>query len=196
MHRHLLTPLFHFQVRPLTPSCTSPQFSVYLILLASFPCIQNLKDMTPMMVLYTADFLKEISDSNRVQAEYHFLPRALSKFTLSQIIYLAFGSSMDLDWMHHRQMKIGELFLPHIRNYKLFGPLVQYVPFTSSWELMKMRREVERAMSDIIDQVKNQSTESTTPTGTNLIQTMLERFDALRAPMSPKLNLFSEPAAR
>lgn len=93
-----------------------------------------------MMVLYTADLIKSINESNKDGgAQWLFLPQTLSKFTLSQIIFLAFGSNMDLDWMHERQVRIGELFVPHMLSYILFGPLVQYIPGTKSWYVILIR---------------------------------------------------------
>eukprot|EP01122_Echinamoeba_exundans_P015044 TRINITY_DN6984_c0_g1_i1.p1 TRINITY_DN6984_c0_g1~~TRINITY_DN6984_c0_g1_i1.p1 ORF type:complete len:511 (-),score=79.61 TRINITY_DN6984_c0_g1_i1:127-1659(-) len=147
-HRHIITPLFHFK---------------------------NLKDMIPMMSLYTTDLIKHIIEMNKVKRDYHYLPEILSKFTLSQIVYLAFGSNIDLDWMHRRQLKLGELFLPHMRNLTLFGPLVQYIPFTSSWELLKTRREVESYMGHIIDLVQQDLNKSDNDeSSTNLIKTLLK----------------------
>jgi cytochrome P450 len=133
--------------------------------------------MIPMMSLYTTDLIKHISEMNTVKRDYHYLPEILSKFTLSQIVYVAFGSNIDLDWMHRRQLKLGELFLPHMRNLTLFGPLIQYIPFTSSWELLKTRREVESYMGHVIDLVqKDLDKPDSDESSTNLIKTLLKEY--------------------
>jgi cytochrome P450 len=80
----------------------------------------------------------------------------LSKFTLTQIIYLAFGTGMDLEWMHERQVRIGKYFAPHLALSMFFGPLVKYIPGTPSWKCTQTKAEIENYMYKFIDRIQKE----------------------------------------
>jgi cytochrome P450 len=152
-HRHIVTPLFHFK---------------------------SLKSMVEMMILYTNDLVEDLQENGA--KEYRPLHSVLSKFTLAQIVYLAFGGAMDIDWMHERQCAIGELYTKYLGQRVFFGPAVRFVPFTPGWKLYTYRREVENMMRNIIVQARrdgaSQKKSDTDMTeGVNLINTMINAKD-------------------
>lgn len=94
---------------------------------------------------------------------------------MSQIVYLAFGGAMDIDWLHKKQLAIGHGWTKYAALHTFFGDLVQYIPFTPAWEIVQLRRETEGAMYDAIKQVRAEGVQN--QTSQNLIATMLGAKD-------------------
>jgi cytochrome P450 len=100
----------------------------------------------------------------------------LSRFTMSQIVWLAFGGTMDIDWLHERQLEIGHGWTKYAALHTFFGDLVQYVPFTPAWRIVQLRRETEGAIYNVIKQLRQEGNPENEAHGhaQNLIATMLK----------------------
>jgi cytochrome P450 len=147
-HRHVLTPLFHFK---------------------------SLKSMVDMMIVFTGDLVKRLEKEGA--EKYHRVDKVLSRFTMAQIVYLAFGGAMDIDWLHERQTRIGEVYTGFVAMNIFFGPLSKYLPFTAAWKTVKLKSEIEDMIRHVISETRRNNTatsaDATASGEVNLISTMI-----------------------
>lgn len=102
----------------------------------------------------------------------------LSRFTLSQIVWLAFGGTIDIDWMHKRQVQIGHDWSKYAAMHAIFGNLVQWIPFSPAWRCMSLRREVENAVYDVLKQIRAEgSAPEANGHAQNLLSVMINATD-------------------
>lgn len=145
------------------------------LVLLGFSCVRLILHQIEMMIVYTGDLIKQLEQTGA--EKFHRLDKTISKYTMSEIVYLAFGGAMDVDWLHERQTKIGEVYLGYVAMCMFVGSWVRFIPFTSAWKTTTYRREVEDMIRSIVQDARKSADSGTEEV--NLIKTMVAAKDPM-----------------
>jgi cytochrome P450 len=136
--------------------------------------------MQQMMVVYTNDLLQSL-EAKKGQ----WLPslETFGSFTLSQIIMLAFGGLISVEWMVKKQMELGHVFVSYLSGLIVYGPIYKYLPLPSVRNMFSIRKDVAEQTKSVIQQVREEVTRKIAAgedhiIATNLLTTMITAKDA------------------
>jgi cytochrome P450 len=166
-NRKLLTPLFHMKTQ---------------------------KEMQQMMVLYTQDLLDTIETEG--PEKYHLGFDLFGKYTLTQIVMLAFGGLVDINWMLEKQHQLGSAFFEYIKARFMFGASYKYLPVPTVRNIANLRSAIGEQTKSVIKQIKaelaKKKADGSIPA--DLLSTLLLSKDPATGQSIPEEDILEEAA--
>jgi cytochrome P450 len=156
--------------------------------------MKTLKEMQQMMVLYTHDLLNSIEKEGADKYLLGF--DVFGKFTLTQMVMLAFGGLVDINWMLEKQHELGLAFSEYIKGRVIYGDVYGYLPIPTVRNIATVRSAIGEQTKSIIRQIRDELAKKNDDDSipTDLLSTLILAKDPATGEPVPEEDILEEAA--